>query len=207
VFYLESFQPDLNATPWFPDLMRLFNIRYIFSKTLAITTEFLQKCNLIELMKLDNETHIFIRSPDQVYGYFEFVNVPGMVQGNLKAIREAVRSLTQIYQVSAVLAINPDSQMISKPPAEVSVSSNIHLSQQWIQCFSWLLHHLLSPHAIPVTKWTFNGYNVSEDVFLESVMNLYLWQPVRSRVLKESTKTNEYSAIVEIPQESFSKVR
>lgn len=205
VFYLESFHPDLNITPWFPDLMRLFNIQYVFANTLEITTEFLQKCNLVELVKLDNDTKVFIRSPDQAYGYFEFVFVPGMVRGDLKDMRAAVKSLTQIYQVNAVLAINPKTMSISQANVNVS-SKNTQMPLEWNGFLSWLIYSL-RPNKTPVAIWTLNGNNVSDDVFLESVMKRYLWQPVRSKVLKEITKNNEYSAIVEIPQEVFSKVR
>lgn len=205
MFYLESLQPDLNVTPWFPDLMRLFNIRYVFANTLGITAEFIQKCSLVELMKLDNDTKIFMRSPDQVYGYFEFVFVPGMIQGNLKDIRGAVTSLTQIYQVNAVLAINP--KTTSVPQANVTVlSKNTQLPQEWEGFLSWVTYSL-RPNKTPEATWIWDGYKVSDEVFLESVMKQYLWPPIRSKVLKEMTKSNEYSAIVEVSQEAFNKVR
>lgn len=200
VYYIESFQPNLSTTPWFPDLLRLLNVRYIIAKT--IPAEFIERSNLLTLLQIDEDTTVYIRSSSEMYGYFEFVNVPGSIHGDLKGIRDTVVSLTQIFQVRALLAIN--SLSYENETAKVSVTpvtTPISFYRPW----SLLLHFFGRPERY-LTTWTLNGQDVSEHDFLDGLMSMYLARPVKSVISKESIRTNLYKAIVKVPDEAFSEV-
>lgn len=202
-YYLELFKPNLTTTPWFPDLLRLFNVRYIIAK--SITAEFIERCQLFKLMSLNDEMTVYVRTQEESYGYFEFVNVPGSINGDLKGIRDATVFLTQIFQVRVLLGIN-FAYKANERDIEASVDVRpVATPFSPYNPFTLLLYFFGRPELYE-TSWTINDVNVSEHDFLAKLMTLYLSKPLLSVVVKESTLSNKYCATVIVPNDAFSKV-
>lgn len=153
---------------------------------------------------MDKGITVYIRTPDQQYGYFEFVSIPGTIQGDLKAIRETVVVLTQVFQVQTLLGINFEYEDMIQEVARVTLTP-IATPISFYRPFTYLLHHFGRPERY-LTRWELEGLNVTEHDFLAGLMNMYLYQPIRSVIVKESMKSNQYSAVVIVSEEAFSKV-
>ena len=195
LYYLELLQPNLDNTPWFPDLLRLYNIRFLATSRIEVPTHFLEACQLSHLTYID-DIEIYVRVPQEKYGYFEFVHVPGAVVGDLKGMREAVSRSTQLFTHRILLAVNP-SNVPHKPPFEIAISKkNEHLS---------FLRRLLSSDEFE-TRWFVNKRSVRETVFYADVKFERGAEQVLSRVLQEEVGRNFFKAYVHVDEKAGSKV-
>ena len=136
-----------------------------------------------------------MRAPQENYGYFEFVHVPGAVVGDLKGMREAVSRSTQLFTHRILLAVNP-SNAPHNPPFEIVVSEkNEHAS---------FLRFLSSDEF--GTSWFVNEMSVREAVFYADVKFGRDAKQVLSRVLQEEVGRNFYIAYVHVDERAGSEV-
>lgn len=195
LYYLEQLQINLDTTPWFPDLLRLYNIRFLATSGIEVPSHFLEACQLSHLASID-DMEVYVRAPQEKYGYFEFAHVPGAVVGDLKGMREAVSRSTQMFTYRVVFAVNP-SNAPPKPPFEIVVSdNNKHAS---------FLRRLLSSDEFE-TNWFVNKRSVREKVFYEDVKFGRDPEQVISKVLQEEVGRNFYKAYVHVDEEAWSEV-
>lgn len=195
LYYLELLQPNLDVTPWFPDLLRLYNIRFLATYNIEVPEHFLEACQLSHLTSI-GDIEIYVRTPQEKYGYFEFVHVPGAVAGDLKGMREAVSRSTQLFTYRVLLAVNPSNTPHS-PPFEIAVSEkNEHVS--------FLMKFLSSDEF--ETSWFVNKMPVREAVFYTEVKFGRDKEQVVSRVLQEEAGRNFYKAFVHVDERAWSEV-
>lgn len=195
LYYLELLQPNLDTTPWFPDLLRLYNIRFLATSRTEAPAHFLEACQLNHLTSID-DIEVYVRAPHEKYGYFEFVHVPGAVVGDLKGMREAVSRSTQLFTYRILLAVNP-SNAPHNPPFEIAVSEkNEHAS---------FLRGFLSSVEFE-TSWFVNKMSVRESVFYADVKFGRDAGQVLSRVLQEEVGRNFYKAYVHVDERAGSEV-
>ena len=137
-----------------------------------------------------------MRAPQEKYGYFEFVRVPGAVVGDLKGMREAVSRSTQMFSYKVVFAVNPPSAP-RNPPFEIVVSD---INEQ-----ASFFRRLLSSEDFE-TNWFVNKRFVREKVFYADVKFGRDSEQVMSRVLWEEVGRNFYKAYVHVDKETWSEV-
>lgn len=137
-----------------------------------------------------------MRAPQEKYGYFEFVHVPGAVVGDLKGMREAVSRSTQLFTYRILLAVNP-SNAPHNPSFEIAVSEkNEHVS---------FFRKFLSSVEFE-TSWFVNKMSVRETVFYADVKFGRDAEQVLSRVLQEEVGRNFYKAHVQVDERAGSEV-
>lgn len=187
-------QLALDTTPWFPDLLRLYNIRFLATSGIEVPSHFLEACHLRHLASID-DMEVYVRTPQEKYGYFEFAHVPGAVVGDLKGMREAVTRSTQLFTYRVVFAVNPTNAQ-HNPPFQIVVSDNAHAS---------FLRRFLSSEEFR-TKWFVNNRPVKEKAFFAEV--LFGREPgqVVSRVLQEEVGRTFYKAYVHVDEGAWSEV-
>ena len=139
---------------------------------------------------------VYVKAPQEKYGYFEFVHVPGAVVGDLKGMREAVSSSTQMFAYKVVFAVNPPNSP-RNPPFEIVVSDNIGDAS--------FLRRLLSSNEFK-TNWFVNKRAVREQVFYEDVQFGRDPEQVMSRVLQEEIGRNFYKAYVHVDEGAWNEV-
>lgn len=196
LYYLEHLQPSLDTTPWFPDLLRLYNIRFLATSGIEVSSHFLETCQLRHLASIDS-LDVFVRASQEDYGYFEFAHVPGSVVGDLKGMREAVLTITQLFTYRVLFAINPSSELAQQSLFSIVVSDH-HENASFIR-------RLLSPDEFE-TRWLVNKRPVREKAFFAHVEFGRDPEHVMSRVLEEEAGTNFYTADVEVAEETWSEV-
>ena len=196
LYYLEQLQLSLDTTPWLPDLLRLYNIRFLATSGIQVPLEFLETCQLSHLTSID-AMEIFVRAPEEDYGYFEFAHVSGSVMGDLKGMREAVLKTTQMFTYRVVFAINPSSDVLHKSPFKIVVSDH-HANASFKRRF-------LSPDEFE-TSWRVSERPVREKVFFEDVQFGRDPEEVKSRVILEEVGRNFYNAHVEVAEGTWSEV-
>ena len=185
----------MDITPWFPDLLRLYNIRFLATSRTEVPAHFLEALQLSHLTSID-DIEVYVRAPREKYGYFEFVHVPGAVVGDLKGMREAVSRSTQLFTHRILLAVNP-SKASHSPPFEIAVSEkNEHAS---------FFRRFLSSVEFE-TSWFVNKMSVRETVFYADVKFGRDAEQVLSRVLQEEVGRNFYKAYVHVDERAGSEV-
>lgn len=195
LYYLELLQPNLDITPWFPDLLRLYNIRFLATSRIEVPEHFLEACQLSYLTSV-GDIEVYVRALQEKYGYFEFVHVPGAVVGDLKGMREAVSRSTQLFSNRILLAVNP-SNAPHKPPFDIAVSEkNEHVSFLW---------RFLSSDEFE-TRWFVNKMSVRENVFYADARSWRDAEHILSRVLREEVGRNFYKAYVHVDERAWSEV-
>jgi len=195
LYYLELLQPNLDITPWFPDLLRLYNIRFLATSRIEVPEHFLEACQLSYLTSV-GDIEVYVRALQEKYGYFEFVHVPGAVVGDLKGMREAVSRSTQLFSNRILLAVNP-SNAPHKPPFDIAVSEkNEHVSFLW---------RFLSSDEFE-TRWFVNKMSVRENVFYADARSWRDAEHILSRVLREGVGRNFYKAYVHVDERAWSEV-
>ena len=197
LYFLEQIQPSLDTTPSFPDLMRLYNIRFLATSGIQIPSHFLEACQLRHLASM-GDTDVFVRAPQEDYGYFEFAHVPGVIIGDLKGMREAVVASTQLFKYRVLFAVNPSSELLHKSWFKIVVS-HLHAN-------AGIVNRLFSPDEFE-TAWFVYKRSVRENVFVEHVEFGRDPEQITSRVKEEKAGRNFYTAHVEVAEETWSKVR
>ena len=177
--------------------MRLYNIRFLATSGIQIPSHFLEACQLRHLASID-DTDVFVRAPQEDYGYFEFVHVPGAIVGDLKGMREAVIASTQLFKYRVLFVINPSSELLHKSWFKIVVLHR-HANAS-------IGHRLLSPDEFE-TAWFVYKRSVREKVFVEHVEFGHDPGQVISRVIQEEAGRNFYTAYVEVAEETWSEVR
>lgn len=195
LYYLELLQPNLDITPWFPDLLRLYNIRFLATSRIEVPEHFLEACQLSYLTSV-GDIEVYVRALQEKYGYFEFVHLPGAVVGDLKGMREAVSRSTQLFSNRILLAVNP-SNAPHKPPFDIAVSEkNEHVSFLW---------RFLSSDEFE-TRWFVNKMSVRENLFYADASSWRDAEYILSRVLREEVGRNFYKAYVHVDERAWSEV-
>lgn len=194
LYYLEQLQLSFETTPWFPDLLRLYNIRFLATSGIELSSHFLEACQLRRLASID-DMEVYVRAPQENYGYFEFAHVPGAVVGDLKGMREAVSRSTQLFTDSVVFVVNPLSTF-NNPPFKIVVSNK--------NADGYLLS-FLSAEEFEI-KWFVNKRPVNEKAFFADVKFGRYAEDVTSRVLREEVGKNFYKAYVHVDERAWSEV-
>ena len=196
LYYLEEMNPSLDYTPWLPDLLRLYNIRFVATSGIEVPGHFLRYCELRYLVTI-GAMEVFVREPQEDYGYFDFTHVLGVVSGDLKGMRWAVLKTTQLFTNRILFAINPSSELAHKALFKVVISNhNANAS---------LIHRLTSFEQFETT-WYVNGRKASEERFFADVKFGRNPPLLMSRVLSEKAERNLYSAQVEVAEETWNQV-
>ncbi|PFX30984.1 hypothetical protein AWC38_SpisGene4191 [Stylophora pistillata] len=193
LYYLEMLPLSLEITPWFPDLLRLYNIRFLATYRIALPSHVLKVCQLRHLAFI-GDIEVFVRTFEEIYGYFEFVHVPGAITGDLKGIREAVLISTQLFTYRVVFAVNPHSTF-NHPPFKIVVSNKNADGN---------LLNFLAGNEFRI-KWFVNQRRVKEKAFLEDIKFGLHPGGVFSRVLQEEVGRNFYKAYVHVVERVWSK--
>lgn len=142
------------------------------------------------------DIEVYVREPQEKYGYFEFAHVPGAVVGDLKGMREAVSRSTQLFSYRILLAVNP-SNAPHKPPFDIAISEkNQHVS---------FFRRFLSSDEFE-TSWFVHEMSVPEKVFYADVRSGHDVEHVLSRVLQEEVGRNFYKAYVHVDERAWSEV-
>ena len=186
----------MDTTPWFPDLLRLYNIRFLATYGIELPLHFLKACQLRHLAFIGS-MEVYVREPKENYGYFEFVHVPGAILGDLKGMREAVVRITQLFTNRAVFAVNPSSPL-NDPPFEIVVFDRVADGN--------FLKFLSSEAPRFENKWFVSKMRVKEKAFREDVKFQHFPESVRSRVLQEEGGKTFYRAYVHVHERAWSKV-
>ena len=195
LYYLELLHPNLDITPWFPDLLRLYNVRFLATYNIKVPEYFLEACQLSYLTSI-GDVKVYVRAPHERYGYFEFVHVTGAVVGDLKGMREAVSRSTQLFTYRILLAVNPSNKP-HNPPFEIAVSEkDKHAS---------FLRRFLSSDEFE-TSWFVNKMPVREAVFYTDVKFGRDAGQILSRVLREEVGRNFYKAYVHVDETAENEV-
>ncbi|PFX18222.1 hypothetical protein AWC38_SpisGene17414 [Stylophora pistillata] len=195
LYYLELLLHSLDTTPWFPDLLRLYNIRFLATYGIEVPLHFLKACQLRHLAFIGS-MEVYVREPKENYGYFEFVHVPGAILGDLKGMREAVVRITQLFTNRAVFAVNPSSPL-NDPPFEIVVFDRVADGN--------FLKFLSSEAPRFENKWFVSKMRVKEKAFREDVKFQHFPESVRSRVLQEEVGKTFYRAYVHVHERAWSK--
>ena len=159
-----------------------------------VPSNVLDACQLRKLASID-VIDIYVRDPVQMYGYFEFVHVPGAVIGDLKGIREAVSKSTRMFSYNTVLVINPSGHQDSAPYKIVSSS---HANSSFLTRFL--------PSDVFVTEWFVNTESVQEESFYGKLRSAQQSKRIMSKVVREEFGQARYSAEVHVVQRTGEKV-
>ena len=187
MFYVETLRQymDLQAYPWLPELLRLFNIRFLMSSGIDYDPRFVDGCMLQSVVDEDGFTVHQINT-NISYGYFDFVRVPGAIYGDHKDIRETVLHSLPLVQSSVLLFINPVTNM----------RTSVHLvPNKSHTLFDWLMNK-----ETKNVKWFFNGLETTRENLISVLAKFFSSVPPKSRVVQEWNELNSYEAVVHVTQ-------
>ena len=91
----------------FTSLLKLYNIHYLAVSSVYLHHSALHLDNLKHISSVDDIQFFQVEPDEYTYSYFDFVRIPGYIDGNLKTIREPVIESLQLYTNDLLLYLNP----------------------------------------------------------------------------------------------------
>lgn len=187
-FYLTKIAAEDSSLEKSATLLELYNVRYIvisavFFHRISLNIpnlQHIQTVNGIQLYKIDPE-----KNP---YSYFNFVRLPGFIDGDLNNIRETMVEILDLYSQNVLFYLNPSRSDHVRENGLVNV-----------QVVGFPYYHQERPTSdVPLVTWKLCDQNINSEKAMRYLHGLYSTEPIASEVVEERRYATEYHALVNI---------
>ena len=193
VYYLEHISFDPTRAEQFKALMRLYNVHYLMSSGIDLDETFMKECQIENIKRIhDLDFHTMLSEMND-YGYFDFVNIPGYIEGDLKAMRETVLQTLDMYTANRLLLINPKNfEHNDRNYVSISVKKKP------------FLENVLQGNRkgdVYVT-WQLNEKEMESREVIDGIIKDSAHKWMYSQVIEERSYKTEYRAVVQVAEKN-----
>jgi len=185
-FYLDDMVNNDMEAKKFLSLLRLYNIHYMAVSTDYLNNHVINIDQLKHIITVDDLQFYEIDSDDDPYGYFDFVRIPGLIDGDLYHINMPVLEALDIYPNEALLFVNPRGSNPIRKKALID-----------IQVYEFAKG--IIPYSL-LTTWKYDNIEMDSENALSQLQTVYSNSWSNSKVVQEIRLVDEYHVIVNVEQ-------